>query len=412
MRASSPRPDGIARHGRLRKAGPWRALFGIIAMSLAVVIVAAGSVAAITVHQFLSNLNAGSSTPISIGTKIPLPPTIGAYPGGFNILIVGSDTRVGQGGIGGDATTSILNDVTMMLHVSANHTNATAVSFPRDMIVPIAACSKGGGVESPINTSLFYGGSTDSAPGAGLPCVVSTVEQLTGMPIQFAGLITFTGVINVTDAIGGVPVCVVGNIDDAETGLKLSSGTHLIEGYQALQFLRSRHGVGDGSDLARINSQQVYLSSLVRTLKSDNTLDNLGTLYKIGEAATKSMELSQGFDSPATMVAIAQALKNIPLSSVIFTEYPGTTGGTGIYSGKVEPLTAVAAPMFALLKADKPFKLGAAVGNRGSVAEVDPPTTPTTPTATATPAPSNEPTINGVVGQTSAQYMCSKAYQP
>jgi LCP family protein required for cell wall assembly len=411
MRALSARPVGIAHHGRLRKAGPWRALFGVIAMSLAVVIVAAGSIAAITVHQLLSNINAGSSSPISIGTKIPLPPTIGAYPGGFNILIVGSDTRVGQGGIGGDATTSILNDVTMMLHVSANHTNATAVSFPRDMVVPIAACAKGGGVEAPINTSLYYGGSTDSSPGAGLPCVVSTVEQLTGMPIQFAGLITFTGVIDVTDAVGGVPVCVSGNIDDVETGLKLSAGTHVIEGYQALQFLRSRHGVGDGSDLARIDSQQVYLSSLVRTLKSDNTLNNLGTLYKISEAATKNMELSQGFDSPVTMVAIAQALKNIPLSSVIFTEYPGTTAGVGIYAGKVQPLTAVAAPMFALLKADKPFKLGTATGNRGSVAEKDP---PPTATSTATPAPStsNEPTINGVVGQTSAQYMCSKAYQP
>jgi LCP family protein required for cell wall assembly len=380
-------------------------------MSLAVVIVAAGSVAAITVHQLLSNINAGSTAPISIGTKIPLPPTVGAYPGGFNILIVGSDTRVGQGGIGGDATTSILNDVTMMLHVSANHTNATAVSFPRDMVVPIAACSNGGSVQAPINTSLYYGGSTDASPGAGLPCVVSTVEALTGMPIQFAGLITFTGVIDVTDAIGGVPVCVDGNIDDADTGLKLSSGTHVIEGYQALQFLRSRHGVGDGSDLARIDSQQVYLSSLVRTLKSNNTLNNLGTLYKISEAATKNMELSQGFDSPVTLVAIAQALKNIPLSSVIFAEYPGSTSGVGIYAGKVQPLTSVAAPMFALLKADQPFKLGTATGNRGSVAETNP---PKTATSTATPAPStsSEATVNGVVGQTSAQYMCSKAFQP
>jgi LCP family protein required for cell wall assembly len=421
MRAHLPKTIGIARHGRLSKPGPWGALFGLIGTVLAVVLVAAGSVTAVTVNQLLSNLNSGSSTPIALSTTIPKPPTIGAYPGGFNMLIVGSDTRVGQNGIGGSVaqTSSILNDVTMLLHVSADHTNATAVSFPRDMIVPIAACAKGGGVESPMNTTLYYGGSTDKSPGAGLPCAVKTVEQLTGLPIQFAGLITFTGVIDVTDAIGGVPVCVTGNIDDTMTGLKLTKGTHIIKGYQALQFLRSRHGVGDGSDLARISSQQVYLSSLVRTLKSNNTLGNLGTLYKIGEAATRNMQLSQGLDTPVTMIAIAQALKNIPLSSVIFTQYPGTTGGTGIYAGKVQPLTSVAAPLFALLKADKPFTLGAAAGNRGSVVERDVPSPAATstatpmPTSTATSAPKTTvPTITGIIGQTSAQYTCSKAYTP
>jgi LCP family protein required for cell wall assembly len=418
MRASDPRrPLGIARHGRLKRATPWRALFGLLAVVVVVVVVAAGGVAAYTVNHLYSNLNAGSTKPIAIGTSIPVPPTIGAYKGGFNILIVGSDTRAGQGGIGGTTaeTDSTLNDVTMLLHVSADHSNATAVSFPRDMVVPIASCSHGGGVESPINTALFYGGSTDAAPGEGLPCVVSTVEQLTGLPIQFAGLITFTGVIDVTDAIGGVPVCVTGNIDDVETGLKLTKGTHVIKGYQALQFLRSRHGVGDGSDLARISSQQVYLSSLVRTIKSNNTLSNLGTLYKIANAATKNMELSQGFDNPVTIIAIAQALKDIPLNKVIFTQYPGTTAGTGIYTGKVQPLTAVAAPLFALLKADKPFKLGTAAGNRGSVGEAHHPRATSTPSSGSTSKPATTtkvPTIDNIIGQTSAQYTCSKAYQP
>jgi LCP family protein required for cell wall assembly len=422
-RRPSSAPQGIARHGRLKKPRPGGALFGILGATVAVLLVAGGSVGAYAVSSILHNFNQGDPTAPRISTDVPVPPTVGAYPGGFNILIVGSDTRAGQNGIGGSTTqtSSTLNDVTMLLHVSADHTNATAVSFPRDMVVPIAACSHGGNVLSPINTSLYYGGSTDAAPGAGLPCVAKTVENLTGLPIQFAGLITFTGVIDVTNAIGGVPVCVNANIHDKETGLTLTKGTHKIKGMQALEFLRSRHGVGDGSDLARISSQQVYLSSLVRTIKSNGTLNNLGTVFKIASAASRHMELSQGFGSPVTLVAIAQALKDIPLDRVIFTQYPGTTGGTGVYAGKVQPLTATAAPLFALLKADKPFKLGTAAGNRGSVAGKAPTKTSTgtststsTPSATSSPSSSTKglPTVNNIIGQPSSAYTCSKAYVP
>jgi LCP family protein required for cell wall assembly len=415
-REKSPRVEGVARHGRLKKARPWGALAGIIATVVAVAIVSTGSVAVVAVANVLGGLQ-GPGGGIQIHSKIPLPPTIGAYPGGFNILVVGSDTRVGQGGIGGTSDTSVLNDVTMVLHVSGDHTNATAVSIPRDMIVPIAACTSGGGLQAPMNTALFYGGSTDKTPGAGLPCAVKTVEQFTGLNIQFAGLITFTGVIKVTDAIGGVPVCVQGTINDVNTGLHLSSGTHMLQGYTALQFLRTRHGVGDGSDLGRISSQQVYLSALVRQIKSKNTLSDPATVYKIATAATHSMELSAGFSSPATLFAIAQALKDIPLDRVVFAQYPGTTAGVGIYSGKVQPLLVPGNQLMGLIKSDTPFTIGNNAGDRGSVKGTAPQPS-STPTATSTPTPKSTSStstkapvvLNGVEGQTSAEYTCSKAF--
>jgi LCP family protein required for cell wall assembly len=412
-RQQYPRVAGVARHGRLKRARPWGAIARIIATVLAVAIVASGSIAAVAVGNILGGLQ-GPGGGIQIHSKIPLPPTIGAYPGGFNILVVGSDTRVGQNGIGGTSDTSVLNDVTMLLHVSGDHTNATAVSFPRDMIVPIAACSHGGGLQASMNTALYYGGSTDKTPGAGLPCAVATVEQFTGLKIQFAGLITFTGVIEVTDAIGGAPVCVQGNINDPNTGLHLSSGTHVLQGYTALQFLRTRHGVGDGSDLGRISSQQVYLSSLVRQIKNNNTLSNPATVYKIATAATHNMELSAGFSSPATLFAIAQALKNIPLDRVVFAQYPGTTAGTGIYAGKVQPLLVPGNQLIGLIKSDTPFTIGDNTGDRGSVKG----TAPTTPKSTSTPTPTSTSSsstkapvvLNGVQGQSSAEYTCSKAF--
>jgi LCP family protein required for cell wall assembly len=394
--SGSPIP-GIARHGRLKIFGPWRALFTIVAATLAVVLVAGVAVASVAVGQ-ITNVVAQNQIDIHPGETPAPPPGVGAYPGGFNVLIVGDDTRTGQGGIGAGADDSgALNDVTMLIHVSGDHTFATAVSFPRDMIVPHPQCPIGGtSVGLPVNTALSYGG---------LPCVVDVIEAFTGVKIQFAGLITFDGVINMSDAVGGVQVCVSGNMNDNEVGLHLTSGYHTLSGLQALEFLRSRHGVGDGSDLGRISSQQVYLSSLVRKLVSQNTLSNPLTVYKIAAAATKSMQLSSSLDSVDTLIALAQALKGIPLDRVQFVQYPGSTGGTGIYTGKVQPNLALGNQLFSLIREDKPFQIGTQGDNRGSVQAKTP-----APSSTAVDGSTKgETTINGLVGQSAADQTCSKA---
>ena len=407
-RSGGPTIVGIARHGRLRKSGPWGLLASILGTVVAVAVVSSLAIGGYVAYN-LTHTVQKNAVNIHPGETPAPPPAIGAYPGGFNILIVGDDTREGQGGIGaGFDDGGALNDVTMLLHVSGDHTFATAVSFPRDMVVPHPTCSKGGASPGlPMNTALSYGG---------LSCVVTVVEAFTGVQIQFAGLITFRGVIEMSDAVGGVNVCVSGNINDKEVGLHLKSGTHNLKGLRALKFLRSRHGVGDGSDLGRISSQQVYLSSLVRKLESSGTLSNPLTVYKIASTATRNMQLSSSLDQLDTMYQIAQALKGIPLDRVQFLQYPGTTGGTGIYSGKVQPLLAQGNALFALIRADKPFKLGTQGANRGSVPDKGTHHTSTStsaPTSTATSSPTKSSgsvtTINGYIGQSAAQYTCSKA---
>jgi LCP family protein required for cell wall assembly len=401
-RSSRPAVSGVARHGRLRRSRAWKTVFGVVGIAVAVALVASLSVAAIAVGRITGNVSNNTVRIIGQKTDAP-PPSIGAYPGGFNILIVGDDTRAGQGGIGaGKDDGGALNDVTILLHVSGDHSNATAVSFPRDMVVPIPSCPNGKGGHSgamsgqPINVTLSYGG---------LPCTVLTVEKLTGLTIQFAGLITFTGVINMSNAVGGVDVCVSGPINDKYTGLVLPhAGTFNLQGSQALAFLRSRHGVGDGSDLGRISSQQVYLSSLVRKLKSTDVLANPTQLYSIASAATGSMQLSTSLDHLDTMIQIAQALKNIPLDRVQFVQYPGTTGVGGIYQGKVAPIVSSANALMALIRADKPFTLAPTNEDRGSVKDPNAPTSTSTPTAGADVA-----VLDGVVGQSAADYTCSKA---
>lgn len=406
--------SGIARHGRLKKAGPWPTILAFIGAALVVAIVSTASLGAIVLSQLKSNIK--TVTLVGEETAGP-PPSIGAYSGGFNILIVGSDRCEDNSGCAGRGSAN-LNDVTMLLHVSADQTNAVAVSFPRDLVVPIPSCPKedGKGNNSamsgrPINETLYYGG---------LPCTVLTVEALTGLDIQFAGEITFNGVISMSNAVGGVDVCVDGPINDKYTGLKLpTAGTYKLAGVDALAFLRTRHGVGDGSDLTRISSQQVYLSSLVRTLKSSETLSDPLKLYNLAKAATGSMTLSKGFSNLDTLVSIALALKKIPLESVTFVQYPGTTGVGGIYEGKVAPVVGKATALFTKIKADEPFSLASVGDGRGSAADPNAPVASPVvpdPAATGTPAPvatAATPAapldVLDVRGQTAADYTCSVA---
>jgi len=396
-RDRSTRAPGIARHGQLKKAGPWGTVFKLIGIVMAVVLVTTVSIAGVTFYQLTSALGAGG---VSIaGDEIDID-DVAAIDGGFNILIVGSDecTEDCEGyGVRG----SRLNDVNILLHVSEDQTNAVAVSIPRDLVVPIPECKSedGSGTNSamsaqPINVALSDGG---------LACVAKTVTELTGLDIQFAGLITFGGVIAMSNAIGGVPVCVTSAVTDARTGLKLKAGTTNLKGKQALAFLRSRHVVGDGSDLARISSQQVYMSSLVRTLQSADTLGDVTKLYSLAKAATENMELSKNFRQLDTLVSIALALKDIPSKNITFVQYPSTTGVGGVYEGKVAPVEPDATQMMEYIANDERFTVKD-LGTRGAVTEdPDATATPTeeptetpsetaTPTETATETPTETPT--------------------
>jgi len=408
LRPRSRSIDGIARHGRLLPSRPGVTVLKFVAAAVAVVVVSAASVAGIAVTQFTNNIK---TVALPGETQGP-PPDLGSFEGGFNLLIVGSDTRADQGAQFGKDD-GVLNDVTMLVHVSADQSNAVAVSIPRDMVVPIPACPREDGKGNygamsaqPINNTLAYGG---------LPCTVLTVEMLTGLKIPFAALITFQGVIQMSTAVGGVPVCINGPLIDKYSGISLpKAGTYTLAGGDALAFLRSRHGVGDGSDLGRISSQQVFLSSLVRTVKSNDTLTNFTKLFRLATAASQNMTLSNSLKNVNTMASLALVLRGIPLDRITFVQYPGTTGLGGVYEGKVAPLKDIAAVLFAKIKADDPFSIDSGTG-RGSVADPSAPVTPA-PAASVSPAPSSLASatkppvdaISGVLGQTAADYTCSK----
>lgn len=418
MRVAQP-----VRHGQLRSSKPVAAAFRIVGVALAVALAGSLSVAGIAVWQVASSIKSGVHLTDKNGNAIQVPPDIGAIEGGVNLLLAGTDTRTGQGGqfsskgeLAGSSGAGN-NDVTMLLHISADHTSATVISIPRDMMVPIPSCPTGKGHSAGATSKGMF---NSTLSRGGLNCVVLTVEKLTGLTIPYAAEISFDGVIGMSDAVGGVTVCIASPINDPYVNLILPAGSATLEGADALAFVRSRHGVGDGSDLGRISNQQVFLSALARKLTSAGVLSNPIALYSIAKTAASNMSLTDGLANPSTMVAIALAMKDVGLGKMIFLQYP--TGPDPDDPNRVAPLVADANVLNSALVNDLPIQLS---GKIGRAAELDPNATaspvatpsPSSPgKATASPAPTAAVPAGAVVvlpssitGQTAAQQTCTKS---
>ena len=422
-RTAKPRPRPVARHGRLRRGGIARAIVGLVAGALAVVLVASVSVAAIAVSQLTGDVTSNTVHLAHIDGATA-PPGVDAIQGGVNMLIVGTDTRTGQSGfqdrqdLAGSSGAGN-NDVTILVHIAQDHQSALIVSFPRDLMIPVPACPnpKGGTYGSSsiamLNSTLSRGG---------LSCPVLTIENLTGIDIPYAASISFDGVASMADAVGGVTVCVGSPIDDPYVGLTLPAGDSTISGGEALAFLRSRHGVGDGSDLGRISNQQVYLSALARKVKSNGVLTNPLKLYALAKAATSSMQLSDSLGHLDTMVAIALALKSIPLQNVAMIQYP--VGSSPLYPNRVVPSSVGDNAVKQALQNDQRVVLTGTTGRGATLAPgqtavpTPAPTATTAPpagaasgTATPVPTPTADNSIalpSSVQGQSADQQTCSK----
>jgi LCP family protein required for cell wall assembly len=400
----------------LHTVRPAVTLIKFIGIGLAVVLVAAVSITGVAVWNLTSAVKPGVHL-TQLDGSTAAPPQVGAISGAVNLLLVGTDTRTGQGS-GFDTPAELAgssgagsNDVTILVHIAADHQSAMVVSFPRDTVVPLPACpTASGGFYSAssaamLNTSLSHGG---------LDCPVLTIEKMTGVNIPYAAEITFDGVAAMSDAVGGVTVCVASPINDPDTGLKLGVGEHTIAGGEALAFLRTRHGVGDGSDLGRISSQEVFLSALMRKMQTGGELNNPLTLYNLANAAVHNMQLSDTLEHPDTLVSMAAALKGIPLQNIVMLQYP--TAADPANPNRVIPSVADDQAVNAALNSDQPVKLTGTTGRGAELAPAGTSTAPTpapTSTATATPgtAASAPPAIvlpSSITGQNAGEQTCAK----
>ena len=385
-----------ARHGRLPRHGAVKPILAIVGAALSVVLVSTVSVAAIAAWQIGSSFAPG----VDIGQEGEAPPAVGPIDRPVNILLVGSDSGGGNAAYGERGEN--LNDVTILLHLSPVSNSAIAVSIPRDLYVPITGCEDGNPGTRKINEALTYGG---------LACAVSTVEALSGLNIEYAAKIEFDGVIAMSNAVGGVTVCVAEPIHDLQISFDLEAGEQTLSGWNALQFLRSRHGVGNGSDTTRISNQQLFLSALMRKIKSEGTLTNPLTIYSLAKAAASNMQLSTSLSSLDTMASMAKAVKDIPLANIAFVLYPsGETVVNGV-SG-VAPKKGDAQILMDAIAADAQIVVTGDPGG-GAIAGEDVVETPT-PTPTGSGAPTIAPEGPAVVelpssitGQQATQQTCT-----
>lgn len=356
----------VVRHGKLRRSSSWK---NVMRVALTTVLVLAFSGIATTAYAVWGLVR--DTKTVDLGGPAPDPAAVGAgsqsLDGPLTIFLAGSDSRAGQSF--NDGEEGELNDVNLLLHVSADHQNATVISFPRDLMVPIPSCPSEDGVEDfypamseqQLNSAMMYGG---------LPCVVRTISELTGMDIPYAGVITFDGVIGISEAIGGVDVCLTQPIYDPQAALDLPAGMNTLKGWDALQFLRTRHGVGDGSDVSRINNQQVFMSALMRKLKSAETLSDPIKVYGLAKAAVDNMTLSSGMMSIQFMQAAAGTVKDINLERINFVQYPSFAHP--YQEGRLRPDYVSAQQLFDILATGEPFD----VTGVGEGVEVETPDVP------------------------------------
>lgn len=396
-----------ARHAVGRTRTIWGGMGRTVLVMVAVLAISSVSIAGYGVWHLTAKFKTNA---VSLGKDTI--PSIAALDGAFNVLLVGADNSPDQKGFGA-ARDATLNDVNILIHVSEDHSRATIISIPRDLIIPQPQCSdpKTGQEYSavsaqPMNTSYSRGG---------LSCVVATAESLTGMTIPYAALFSFEGTVKMADAVGGVPVCVNKAVDDPDSGLKLKKGVSVVKGRMALAYLRSRHGVGDGSDLSRIASQQAYMSSLMRKMTSAGTLTDPTKLYGLASAAASSVTLSESLADPDTMVRMALAVKSVGLEHMVFVQYP--VGDDPTNPNKVVPSTELATALISRVQKDEPIgldkdALGLSTALEKAKKQKSSDSAPSAKrSGSPTPGPSaSSDVLAGLRGQTAAQQTCSKAF--
>ncbi len=257
-----------------------------------------------------------------------------------NLLLVGNDDRdsatnaelaqLGTTRDGGSYNT----DTMMLLHLPADGSKATEISFPRDSYVTIPGHGKNKlNAAYPIGIQAAHG---DKAGGAQL--LVQTIENLTGLSIDHFVQIDLLGFYRISNAIGGVDVCLNHAVKEANSGIDLKAGHQLIMGTQALAFVRQRYGFPDGQgDLDRIKRQQYFLSAVFRQISSAGTLLNPLKLQRLLKAISSSLQMDQTLKP----LELAKQMQNLQAGNLFFTTIPTAGYRDEVIDGQTQSTVAV-----------------------------------------------------------------------
>jgi LCP family protein required for cell wall assembly len=266
---------------------------------------------------------------------------------------------------------------------------AVAVSIPRDSYVQLADGSGKHKINSAYNRGLVAADKDLTAQGitgpeldkrgreAGRGALIATVESLTGTSIDHYAEINLAGFVELTDALGGVPVCLNKPVDDAYSGVNLPAGYQTVSGPVALAFVRQRHGL-DGGDLDRIARQQAFIAGLTQRLQSEGALTDPATLSRLLDVVTRHVVIDKGWDVEQAASQVGRIAGSDLSFRTIPTGRPDLETPADGLAVQIDP-AAVRAFVSAQFSATTPTSSATTA-----------PTAPTTPTST--PGPSATPT--------------------
>ncbi|MEU6063611.1 LCP family protein [Streptomyces sp. NPDC047082] len=311
------RPRGRGGRGSRRKprSGRSKALL-VTAWTAAGIVVLGGTGAGYLYFKLNGNLKSVDINQ-ALGSERPMKVDNGSV----NILVLGSDTRSGANKElgGGTDDGSARSDTAMVVHVYEGHKKASVVSIPRDTLIDRPACTDTNGTKHSAASGVMFNSAYSTG---GAACAVKTVESLTGIRMDHYLEVDFSGFQKLIDDLGGVTVTTTKNIEDAESHLHLKAGTHTLAGKQALGLVRTRHGVGDGSDLGRIQLQQAFVKALVDQVKQIGVLTSPKKLYDLADTATKAVTTDSDLGSVNSLMDFANGLKGIGSSHMKMVTMP------------------------------------------------------------------------------------------
>jgi LCP family protein required for cell wall assembly len=358
------RRGGAKKRSRLRTTLKWTAI------SLVTVLVATSGFAAYVYKTTVGDLKHTPLLPKGV-TQAPLP----VDPFGntaMNIVLIGSDTRDTSAdcSLGGDCGPGANGDGELILHVSADRSNITVMSIPRDTETNVPQCSTDS--QGQVAVSGSYYGMINSALQYGPECQVLADHDLTGITITGYIMFDFGGVVSMSNAIGGVPVCVTAAVDDQNSGLQLPAGDSTVQGIQALEFLRTRDSFFDGSDLGREETTHYFFSQMIRTIRSRMNLGSVTSLLSLGQAAASSTTVSDNFSGIGNLEGLIETLNKVPTGAITFVTMPWQLDPNN--DARVQALQPDAQQMFRNIQDDvsysaaQPSASGSASAGRSSPA--------------------------------------------
>jgi len=243
----------------------------------------------------------------------------------MNLLLVGNDSRASASeeqldDLNTTAHDGINTDTMILVHVPADGSQASFVSFPRDSYVDIP----GYGMDK-LNAAYAYGyqyeageGATDAQrQSAGAQLLIRTISGLTGLQIDHYAEVDLLGFFNLSSVIGGVEVNLCAPVQDAYSGVDLPAGVQTIQGEQALAFVRQRHGLPRG-DFDRIIRQQVFIGGMIRKMLTQNVLLDLGKQRELVEAAADSLTVDRSLD----LLSLAGQMQSVTADGIDFQTIP------------------------------------------------------------------------------------------